>query len=100
MRVSRCNVVGLSSQDNDRYSAMCRIVEECEKEDIEPPMEAIEYIKRYDRGEEESLVMLRPGIDKGVSLRTYDEESAIVINLNEINPDIDVIRIQHEEFEE
>jgi hypothetical protein len=79
---------------------MCEIIEDCKKAGISPPDEAIKYIERVDSGSEESAVQLRPGIDRGVSYREYDEGKAIIIDLNEINENIDIIRIMHEEFEE
>lgn len=100
MRVSRCVIEGLSSRDNEKYATMCEIVEDCKSAGITPPAEALEYIERYDSGDEESSIQLRPGIDKGVSTRKYDDGEAIIVNLNEINDSVDIIRIMHEEFEE
>jgi len=100
MRVSRCKVTGLSSCDNEKYISMCDIVDSCNDAGISPPKEALEYIDRYDKGEEESSKHLRPGIDKGVSIRKYEDGDAIIVNLNMIDDSIDIIRIQHEEFEE
>jgi hypothetical protein len=101
MKVSRCIVEGFPSKDNDRYATMCEIVEDCNSAGISPPKEAVEYINRFDSGEEESAIQLRPGIDKGVSKRKYDDGiDAIIVDLREINEGIDIIRISHEEFEE
>jgi hypothetical protein len=79
---------------------MCEIIEDCKDAGITPPKEAVEYVDRVDSGSEESAIQLRPGIDKGVSYREYDDGKAIIIDLSEIGEDIDIIRIMHEEFEE
>lgn len=100
MRISRCVCEGFSGVDSERYQEMCEIVQSCESLKIKPPSEALEYIDKHNNGSEDSTVSLRPMIDKGVSLKTYDDRSAIIINLNEIDDNIDFIRIFHEEFEE
>jgi hypothetical protein len=100
MKVSRCICEGYSSIDNEKYSTMCEIIEECNNIDIAPPVEAVEYIERVNEGSEKSAVQLRPGIDKGVTYKEYTDGKAILINLDEIKEDINMIRIFHEEFEE
>jgi hypothetical protein len=76
------------------------IVSDCVDAGISPPDEAITYIEKYESGDEESLVHLRPQIDKGVSYRMYSHGKAVIIDLNEISEDIDIIRIYSEEYEE
>ena len=100
MRVSRCICEGLSSLDTEKYDDMCEIITKCEEMEIEPPSEAIDYVERYERGDEKSLKPLRPAIDQGVKIATIDGEKVIEIDLSAIDSEIDIIRVKHEEFEE
>ncbi len=100
MKISKCVIEGYSGVDNERYQEMFEIVESCKTVGIAPPKEAVVYIAKHDRGEEDSIVHLRPQIDKGVSIRQYGEEKAIIINLEEIDKSIDFIRIYKEDYTE
>ncbi len=100
MKVSKCRCEGFSGTDNSRYEEMCSIVEQCDAANISPPDGAVQYIEKYDNGNEDSIVPLRPQIDKGVTIREYNEGKSILIDLNAIDAEIDFIRITHEEFEE
>ena len=100
MKVSVCICEGLSASDHDKYIEMVEIIESCERVDISPPEKAIDYVKRYKSGTEETSVKLRPQIDNGVTTMDYGDKKSILINLNKIDESIDIIRITHDEFEE
>ena len=100
MKRVQCSCEGLSMADREKYEDMLLIIDNCKEVGISPPFEAIEYVGRYEKGEETSLVKLRPGIDHGVTKKVFGDREAVIINLNEIDNDIDIIRVFLNEFDE
>lgn len=97
MSTSTIMCEGYARQDEKRYEEMLKVEEACTLAEVSPPDEAILFIKEYE-GEEENIQhrkvkRLRPMIDKGV----YLKKNAILIDIDEIDQDIDFIKIYLEE---
>ncbi len=90
---------GYARQDEERYNNMLIVKDACLDAGVPIPTETAEFILSFEGEEEDikkrTIKRLRPMIDKGV----FQKNSAIIIDLEAIDQEIDFIKIYHEEQE-
>jgi len=83
-------IEGVSRVDDDKMEKMELIKTTCEEAGVEVPQEVTDYLDDPENG---VVGKLRPGIEHGVTIEQSEGMEIIEIDLEEIDEDMDIIRI-------